>query len=56
MYIYIYICNYIPIFSYINIYILYKVASEFQRQDSQSSYSSGKTQIVGETELSEENN
>ena len=32
----------------------YKVSSEFLRQDSQSSYSFGKTQNVGETELSEE--
>ena len=32
----------------------YKASSEFLRQDSQSSYSFGKTQNVGETELSEE--
>ena len=34
--------------------IYYKVSSEFLRQDSQSSYSFGKIQNVGETELSEE--
>ena len=34
----------------------YKVSSEFLRQDSQSSYSFGKIQNVGETELSEEKN
>ena len=31
-----------------------KVSSEFQRQDSQSSYSFGKIQQVGETDISEE--
>ena len=34
----------------------YKVSSGFPRQDSQSSYSFGKIQNVGETELSEEKN
>ena len=34
--------------------IYYKVSSEFLRQDSQSSYSFGMIQNVGETELSEE--
>ena len=34
----------------------YKVSSEFLRQDSQSSYSFGKIQNVGETELSDEKN
>ena len=34
----------------------YKVSSEVLRQDSQSSYSFGKIQNVGETELSEEKN
>ena len=32
----------------------YKVSSEFLRQDSQSSYSFGKIQNVGETEVSED--
>ena len=34
--------------------LLYRVSSEFLRQDPQSSYSFGKIQNVGETELSEE--
>ena len=32
----------------------YEVSSEFQRQDSQSSYSFGKIQHVGETDIFEE--
>ena len=36
--------------------LYYKVSSEFLRQDSQSSYSFGKIQNVGKTEVSEEKN